>query len=186
MKRLEHPRALRRAEKLCAQLGPGCHKIAVAGSIRRGVAKVKDIELVAIPRMGVDLFGEPTGQDELIRCLRKQVAAGELAWRQSDGCVGKEPTTIAGGKFYRLVTCDDMPVDLFVVRPPAQWGAIFAIRTGPADYARKLVTRAREHRLQCRDGRLVSLADGSPRQTVTERAFVEACGFPYVSPRDRF
>ena len=42
-------------------------------------------------------------------------------------------------RFYPLFFYVDgawWPVDLFVVRPPAQWGAIFAIRTGPADYAR--------------------------------------------------
>jgi len=35
------------------------------------------------------------------------------------------------------------PVDLFAVLPPAQWGVIYAIRTGPGDFNRLLVTSQR-------------------------------------------
>ncbi len=33
-----------------------------------------------------------------------------------------------------------LQVDLFVVRPPAQWGVLYLIRTGPAAYSRRFVT----------------------------------------------
>jgi len=39
------------AESLMAALGPGCERIEIAGSIRRGRPDVGDIELVAIPRI---------------------------------------------------------------------------------------------------------------------------------------
>jgi len=34
-----------------------------------------------------------------------------------------------------------LAVDLFSVLPPAQWGVIMMIRTGPAEFARRVVTR---------------------------------------------
>lgn len=33
-----------------------------------------------------------------------------------------------------------LPLDLFAVTPPAQWGAIVTIRTGPGGFSRRLVT----------------------------------------------
>ena len=38
---------------------------------------------------------------------------------------------------------DYAPVDLFQVVPPSEWGVIFAIRTGPGDFNRMLVTSRR-------------------------------------------
>ena len=50
-----------------------------------------------------------------------------------------------GKRLKRAVFYDNgryAPVDLFTVLPPASWGAIFAIRTGPGDFNHMLVTHA--------------------------------------------
>ena len=52
------------AANLLRTLAPACHRIEIAGSIRRGKPEVKDVELVAIPKgLRVDLFGEPMVDD---------------------------------------------------------------------------------------------------------------------------
>lgn len=84
---------------------------------------------------------------------------------------------------------EDCPVDIFCVLPPAQWGAIFAIRTGPAEYSKWLVTRALGLGLQCQNGRLI-YQDGTPfagseRATPEEEDFFGALGLDWVPPHER-
>lgn len=172
--------ARRLAECLRAELAPACERIEIAGSIRRGVPEVKDVELVAIPKTRRDLLGvmvdEPTGL-----CLRvdELIAEGRFAPR--------EPRRM-GRKFKALVAVrTGIPLDLFAVLPPASWGAIFAIRTGPADYSRRLVTEARRRGRPCVDGRLVERVDGELIDVLTpkERDFILACGLSYEEPEAR-
>ena len=184
-------KARRVAEEVLSQLMPGCLRIEIAGSIRRGVIEVKDIELVCEPAHRPDLFGGE-GFDLLNETLRLRVRERKLLWRgPKGGTTHTEPDNLDGRRYYSLATDsglqlgESMPIDLFVVRPPAQWGAIFAIRTGPADYARQLVTHARANRYKCEDGRLVSLIDGTERLTATEQEFIEACGLRFMPPHLR-
>jgi DNA polymerase/3'-5' exonuclease PolX len=130
------------AEHLRTLLQPACHRIEIAGSIRRGVPEVHDLELVAIPttyRLQPALFGaaaeeEASRLDQLVdqlyhaRTLTPRVTNGRRAW---------------GSKYRRAwyhVRSGAYPVDLFTVTPPAQWGLILALRTGPASFSQRLVT----------------------------------------------
>lgn len=170
------------AEALLAALAPACERIAIAGSIRRRVTFVADVELVAVPRARRDLFGElvdePTELDLLVDEL---VASGRLAPRLSSAGIGA-----MGSKAKRLVAVKSgIAIDLFGVLPPAQWGAILAIRTGPADYSQRLVTQCKSRGLDCRDGRLVARGSGREIATPEEPDFFRACGVPYVEPWER-
>jgi DNA polymerase/3'-5' exonuclease PolX len=176
--------ATRRAEAVVDMLRDGCEHVEIAGSIRRGALTVKDIEVVAIPKHQPDLFGGD-GFDLLNETLRLRVREGRLLWRGSKGGTSTSTPDIAGRRFYSLADVGGVPIDLFAVRPPAQWGAILAIRTGPAEYAKALVTRARSRGLKCEDGRLVSLTTGIERPTPTEQEFIEACGHRYLPPGQR-
>lgn len=183
--------ALAAAERAVALLRDGCERIEIAGSIRRRRPDVKDIELVVVPRYQPDLFGGP-GADLLNQQIRLCVQAHDLQW-----CTGKTgrraPERLDDRRYYQLslVAREPWSIDLFAVRPPAQWGAIMAIRTGPEEYARELVTSARRRGLRCEDDRLlVSEWIGpviSTRELATpeERDFIEACGMPYRPPEDR-
>lgn len=137
---------LARAERLAAEartlLAPACRRIEVAGSIRRRRPDVGDIELVAVPVVEsgqLDLFGAATGtRDVLHELCERLLAAGVFAHRPD-----KHGHPAFGPKFKRLVfrgAADTLPLDLFVVTPPAQWGALFTIRTGPGAYSHRLVT----------------------------------------------
>jgi len=171
------------AERVFAALARARERIAIAGSLRRGAAMVSDIEIVCVPRRGPDLLGEPRGRCLISDAVVSMRDAGQLRWREE---THRQPRDWAGRRAWNLVVLpESIALDLFVVRPPAQWGAILAIRTGPADYSRRLVTRCREERgFRCEDGRLVD-ADGRTVHTPEEEDFILTCGFPWVSPEER-
>lgn len=178
--------ALIAADAVVSLLAPGCERIEVAGSIRRKSAEVKDIEIVAVPRFAADLLGGQ-GADLLNQAVLDAVRGHSLWYRHvrtGERIVGYE---VDARRFFPLLYEDDRglwPVDLFVVRPPAQWGAIFAIRTGPADYSARMVTKAKEHGVRCEQGRLVD-DEGRTVDTPEERDFIEACGLPFLPPEQR-
>jgi DNA polymerase/3'-5' exonuclease PolX len=71
------------------------------------------------------------------------------------------------------------------VLPPAQWGALFAVRTGPADFSQRLVTVCKHRGVDMRDGRLVARGSGRDVATPEERDFFQACGLAYLEPWER-
>ena len=178
--------ALAAAETWRDRLGHAVERIEIAGSLRRGLVEVKDVELVAVPRIGVDLFGgRDDGACQLALAIEHEVLVEHrLRWRHETHPSGP-PSWKVGRRAWHLVdTTTKIRIDLFAVRPPAQWGAIFAIRTGPAEYSQELVTRCRDRGLRCEEGRLVD-AHGQTVPTPTERDFIVACGLPYREPHER-
>ena len=178
------------AATLVGLLRPGCERIEVAGSIRRRAADVKDIEVVAVPRFGADMFNS-TGDDLLNDQIRYLATSRTIRYRNQRKDEPVAEYNMRDRRYYPLwLPWGDglFAVDLFCVRPPAQWGAIFAIRTGPADYSRLLVTMAQAADLRCIEGHLVSTSPGDIGRTVNtpeERDFIEACGLPFLPPEQR-
>lgn len=183
------------ATTLLSALRPGCERIEIAGSIRRRCATVRDVEIVAVPRLARDLFGERDG------AAPTELDAAVDAWIERGYMRPRAPRRM-GPRFRALELVEGVlvadgtralrlpapvAVDLFLVLPPAQWGAVFAIRTGPWEYSRELVTRCRARGLRCVDGHLERV--GATRDPVLatpeERDFIEACGLPYVEPERR-
>ena len=166
------------ANNLLASLAPACERIEIAGSIRRGNPGVGDIELVAIPKPGLDLFNAPTYQvTDLDGALARLILEERLA-------------LVKGGGRYKqfLLPAEGIALDLFVVLPPAQWGVIFAIRTGPSDFSTWLVTpRAKGGRLpsylQVEDGAVWN--GRKPMPTPEEKDFFDLLGLPYMEPGKR-
>lgn len=177
------------ADAVASLLTPGCSRIEVAGSVRRRNVDCKDLELVAIPGFAGDLFGG-RGEDLLNQAVFGAVRSGSMAYRNPRAS-GSEPSKaydLDDRRYYPLWLLgagEPWAVDLFVVRPPAQWGAIFAIRTGPADYAKRLVTGCQIQGLRCVEGHLVD-GNGADFDTPEERDFIEACGFVYVPAEHRW
>ena len=130
--------AARLADKIAAVLSSACDRIEVAGSIRRDEPEVGDIEIVAIPAtMPGGLFGQ-TSVSRLDPILRDLVAEGRLARGLADGERYKQ---------FQIPAAGGLRLDLFLVTFET-WGVQLAIRTGPADFSRELVTE------RCRGGRL--------------------------------
>lgn len=179
--KLEKARALARA--LIEALRPACDRIEVGGSIRREKAAVKDIEIVYIPRIRqvvVDLFGSTASFALMDDALARLIADGIL--------VKDEETKRWGPKYKRLIHAETgMVVELFAATEE-NWGLIYALRTGPAEFNHLLVSSAAiggamPLNMRMRDGQLWH--QGLELVTPTEEAFFEALGLPCWPPAQR-
>jgi DNA polymerase/3'-5' exonuclease PolX len=97
-------------------LRPYCSRIEVAGSVRRKKPEVHDIELVAIPTDAVNM-------------------QFKLEWESGSRRLK------GGSKYQQYALPEGINLDLFLVTPPAQFGVIFTLRTGPAEFSTWCVTR---------------------------------------------
>jgi len=150
-----------------------CDRIAVAGSVRRGKIDPKDVEVVCIPREEVvaeDLFSEPIVERdvEFVEALKK--------W-----CIVKgEPEK---GRYVKLVVQDGVRVDVFICRPE-NWGVIFAIRTGPAEFSHRCIAkRAHRHGLRIQGGMLTE--GGEVVTCGEEKDLFGRLGMPWIEPSER-
>ncbi|MFC1961410.1 hypothetical protein ACFLYO_11960 [Chloroflexota bacterium] len=170
-------------------IAPYCEQAVIAGSIRRGnKPNVKDIEIVAIPqplRTQMTL-GESPVADELDFFLRQLETNGEITRH-----TGADPRKWCWGPRHKKFLLasgsgwQPIQVDMYIVKPPAQWGAIFALRTGPAEFNQAIMSKVLPRRNLCHeDGRLVT-ADGTPLPTSTERDYFTMLGLPYLRPSER-
>ncbi len=184
---MELNKARKLAEQLKEALAGACERIEIAGSIRREKEIVKDIELVAMPRLHLDLLGQynPAISQEIDSVLLGLVHRGLLRVGDKNGPKYK--------KF--LVTTGDpndlINLDLFLVTPPAQWGVIFLLRTGPDKWSQRCVTsRLKGGWLptlyQVRDGAIwKGERDPYIVDTPEEKDVFELMDLPFVSPQHR-
>lgn len=127
------------ANEILEHIAPFCERAEIAGSVRRGKADVKDIEIVCIPKpRGRPSFGDAkpfkTELDALLYSLCNS-AASPLRMKALKG----------GDKYKQFhIPKAGVNLDLFIVTPPAQWGVQFVIRTGPAEFSQWVVTQARK------------------------------------------
>jgi len=110
---LERARAI--AEKVVDLLAPQCVRIEIAGSIRRGEPEVGDIEIVTIPNDFAD-------------AMLPTLLPGAIFLKD-------------GSRYKKIFLLKGINLDLFLVRPPAQWGVLFTLRTGPADFSHWIVSK---------------------------------------------
>jgi len=180
--------ALVHAQAMIEHMKPLCRRIEIAGSIRRGRDKVKDIEIVAQPitvAVGTNLFGESTGHEpaDLAEAIKQYNAIEEhpIEYRP----VGKDGQERDGRRFKALsVGKAKIPVDLFIVLPPATWGVIFLLRTGSADFNLRIIERAKDLGIRLNNGRLID-RNGSQIPTLEEKDVFAALRVKYKEPKDR-
>lgn len=159
-------------------------RLAIAGSLRRGVAEVKDVEIVARPTyIGATNMLEYHMQQMLLMNVvhkRKNRAGHDIAWGQS----GQDSR-------FKAFVFREMPIDLFIVLPDRQWGPTFLIRTGSGRANEALVTR---YGVRNRNGDRGLLPEGlrfgdgavwrgSERlDTPEEEDVFNACHLPWIAP----
>jgi len=155
--------ALRIAERVRAELEPHCERIEIAGSIRRGKADVKDIELVCITKpYDVGLF--ESGIATVVNRWPK--VRGELP------C-----------KYTQRVLPEGINLDLFFA-VPGNWGLIFAIRTGSADFSHKVLATGWVKRgYKSNEGWLHK--NGKDIAVPEERDLFRIIGIDYIEPKNR-
>lgn len=188
------------AQWLVDELSPFCQRVEIGGSIRRGSMMPNDIEIVAIPSFVKEAV-EPTGQMRLggepQRFVDKNLLDGQLnEWKAAsyltDRC-DKNNRRAWGDRFKRAVVypphmARGFALDLFSVIPPAQWGVIFAIRTGPEEFSKAFVTSRLQRGylppdMQIKHGGLY--VGGALRSTPEEEDFFRAIGLPCWPPEER-
>lgn len=175
--RMSYPFALRLAEHMCEILRPDCQRIEIAGSIRRKKSTIGDIELVVIPNTVTDIFGDPYYGDSLIYdALTREGFISEM-----NGPHHKQA--------HLPPIVNERPVNFDIyLTTPEQWGVIFLIRTGSADFSHWFVTHkcqggALTDWMQIKDGRL--LLAGNPVATPEETDVFERAGACWVPPEER-
>lgn len=126
--------AQRVAAELIEMLDAGCERISVAGSIRREVPMVSDIELLIIPSaaetpLGRLLLGEKLEDlnNRGILRLRPNIR-GAVTY----GALNKLLLHVPSG----------IPVDIFTTSRE-NWGMALFVRTGPRDWNIRAMTRLR-------------------------------------------
>jgi DNA polymerase/3'-5' exonuclease PolX len=164
------------AELLIRQIEPACERVEIAGSIRRQKPMVGDIEIVAIPKPRVDLFGNEFYEPEII-------------YHAIEGDVLTPPPFEKRGKFYARFQYWGMDTDLFITTPE-KWGCIFLIRTGSSDFSRRIMTRKWQggycpDNLSFRDGRMWSADSTDPLDTPEEIDVFRNLGLGWIEPENR-
>lgn len=168
---MEYAKALAIASEIVEWLEPECERVAIAGSLRRRRVDVHDIEICVELRPVKDMFGNNAIAD---------IDIGSL------GAVLK-----SGPRYKQIALHSGINLDLFIVQEPAQWGVIFALRTGPAMLSKLLVTPRKIGGLlpsfaRVKDGGVI--AHGKLVLMPEEELFFDFCGLPMVDPdkRDAF
>lgn len=170
---IELNEAIAHAVRVKDFLSPYCERMEVAGSVRRGKQQVKDLEMVIVPKIipSTDLFGENDGYSAI-----------ESAPMDKLGKIMKN------GKRYKQIDLGGIMLDLFIVLPPAQFGVIFLIRVGPAEFSKFMVTPKNKGGALPIDA---EVENGAVRQNgkiilmPEETDFFEFCGIDFIEAEKR-
>lgn len=112
---MKYEEALAIAQDVLEQLRPHCYRCEIAGSIRRKKEEVKDIDIVMIAK------------PYEIGLLESGIATVVNRWEKISGSLPCKNT--------RRVLPQGIMLDLFLVNP-ANWGYMYAIKTGSERYGR--------------------------------------------------
>jgi DNA polymerase/3'-5' exonuclease PolX len=176
------------AQELLALLAPACVQLTIAGSIRRRKPDIGDIELLAEPLLATqtDLFGEVSGPPRSLLDARiERLYADDVLVPRPVGAQHQ----VRWGPRLKCARFRGVPCDLFIVREPACWPVLLAIRTGPAEFSKRLVTQRRKggwlpDYLVVRDGAIWH-QDGTPVPLATEAELFALLGQPWIPPEAR-
>lgn len=184
---MKHHQALLLANNILANMSPYCERVEIAGSVRRGKDEVKDIELVAIPKVGEPegLFGDLPGRNLLFDWAEKVKAEKRMRWIKPNTSEIEDWPLNASGKYWRgLHPATNVKLDLFLVTAES-WGPQMLIRTGPADFSEAIVTLAHDFNYLFYDGRILSKITGERLLTPEEADVFVLFGLSYIEPAER-
>jgi DNA polymerase/3'-5' exonuclease PolX len=163
---MEYTQALTIAQHCVELLAPHCIRIEIAGSLRRKKAEVKDIEIVAIPKpYGTGLFqsGIATVVDEW-ECVKGHLPC----------------------KYTQRILPEGIKLDLFFADID-NWGYIFAIRTGSADYSHHVLAKGWNMKgFYGDEGQLRNKRTGQVRHIREEIDLFHLIGMEFIKPENRF
>jgi len=170
------------AEALRARCGMFAERWEIAGSVRRGKREVGDVEHVVIPQMvrapkPGSLFGEQVELNCLNDAVDTLLALGEI-----ERAIYPDGKPRWGPKMRGLIW-RGFRHEIFQADAD-NWGNQLAIRTGPADFSRYLVTNLRRQGLR-HDGGYVVDSNGRRFSCADEVRFFQLCGAAWLEPEMR-
>ena len=184
-------RAQHDADAFTALLIPAraCERFEIAGSIRRRKPDIGDVDIVAIPRFeeipSADMFATPVLTNLLWHRVDDLLAAGEIKKHERDTEAGLR--TCWGDKL-RSVEFRGCAYDINLADKD-NWGPMLAIKTGPAELSKAIVTNLPRYGYACRDGFHVWDLKCSPGPRMlpelTEEMFFGMAGIPFKEPEKR-
>ncbi len=165
--------AYRLAGQLVEELRPVVRRLKVAGSLRRRRPDVGDIEIVVEPEMyAADLFQRMAPDVNRILFTARTWGRVEKS--------GERQIKVADVKGVVGFSCE-----LYLVHPPAQWGSILAIRTGPWELGKIAMGRMIARGLKHKNGFVHDSTSRAVLPTPTEADFFAAAGLEMVPPAQR-
>ena len=154
------------ASAVMEKLRPHCKRIEIAGSIRRKKEEVKDIEIVAIPKpYSLGLFEDG-------------IAGVVNQWEKVKGDMVYGKT-----KYTQRILPEGIKLDLFFAEE-GNWGHIFAIRTGSADYSHEVLAKGWV-RLGFKSEGGYLFYKGEKYKVREEEDLFKLLGIKYVNPEER-
>lgn len=183
---MQFEQARQEAERLRDSLTPFCERVEIAGSIRRGKPEVKDVELVCVPKwiqsVSGNLFGETDLLNQTLFWASNAQLRGEVQWIKpgTSEIIPWEPKR--DGKYWRGLLPGGLKLDLFLAQP-GNFGAIYLIRTGSAEFSQAVVTHAKRIGMPCREGWFHQCDE--PKATPEEEDVFELLRLEYLPPEAR-
>ena len=180
--------AMRSAERVISYIQLACQDYGIAGSLRRGIEQVHDLDLVVWPIVewmpAVD--GKPTGLFE---------AGDTVQWPESllktlsrhGLCSYQKPTNKGYPRILKL-TGENLPIEIYLTDPDgSNFGALYQMRTGSAEFNIELAIRAQKRGLRYRAG--YGIFDPSGKRVdnpgPSENSIFEVLGLPFIPPEKR-
>lgn len=178
------------AEALKERLTPFCERLELAGSLRRRKPMIGDIELVAIPKFEERVV-TPAGLFQEAKTERVHLLKEYLDGLMAEGKISHTPQKAWGDRYSRFLVQSkqghEYKVDLFMPRPE-NWGVIFLIRTGSAEFSEWMVTEGHKggplpagYRVAGGELLLNEVVVPCPEEEV----YFEVVGIPFVDPAER-
>jgi DNA polymerase/3'-5' exonuclease PolX len=163
--------AMESANYVIRKIGHFCERIEIAGSVRRKKDMVKDLEIVCIPtsEKEIDLFGD----EVWVPCTGFIKTVNQ--WLKVKG----EPT----GRYTQRILPDNNVLDLFIANKD-NWGYIYAIRTGSAEYSHHVLAKGWvKNGYTGKEGALWK--DGKAVIIPEEIDLFKICGVDWIEPEER-
>lgn len=187
------PEARRDAEAFRALFADCYERWEIAGSVRRRKVEVGDVEHVVIPRHGdivesVGMF-DATRRGNLLLHRRDELLRNGLIRQHlytshhADGSTSVSPRW---GDIHFGSDFNGFNHEIFCA-VPENWGAQLVIRTGPADFSKRVVDTLRcQGTFRQQDGLLYRVSNGETVPVPDEKTYLALALMEWVEPEQRF
>lgn len=153
----------------------------LAGSLRRAKPQVGDVEHVVIPvwrEVSDGLFSQTRTVNLWLKHADKLLAEGRIAQHVYPN------GTHRWGEKYRGISWRGFAHEVFLATPD-NFGLIYLIRTGPAEYSQRVVTALKANGTPSVDGQVRAGDGAEPIPTPDEAAVLALARLPYIPPSER-